>query len=612
MYRLRKNTIQSKLFFNYSCIIIVIIIVFTLSFYIYTSLILKKQASESIYQLSSYISSQFDNEIRDMDMMSIKIIYSNTIKDSFSRFISNPDEVTSLNSQRQINNVIYSIMGPWLSISQINIFSLNGRFMSTGNYSTATTIPVAQLNDVFWIKDTIKKKGHMFVTAPHMDDWKNINKNVISLCRTFSESIGGSILGIVEIQQDYNIFYNIVKNTLAKPDSHYNLDKEVFIFDNNGKLIYPLKTYTGNDINFIWKNIKDNIGKTNTFLMDNTEKTRKIIAYTRSSYTGWTFALIQTEKSLLKPIASFRNAVLLAGIGILLLTMLISYLIARKLTDPIKRIHQSIKNLRIEKLPPVTSSINSGFNELEELNHAFKEMCTRMEISLEDAVKSRSQEIQSRMLALQSQMNPHFLYNTLSIISITAEKGRQNDVVKMCEELSDMLRYVVSDTPCQVTISDELEHTQNYLYLMENRYPGHFNCEIDMPEDMKNIKVPKLIIQPVIENCFKYAINIFPPWKISVKGVITESLWRITVKDNGPGFDDAVLMSIKERLTLQQKDSMKIQENLEGLGLVNIFTRLSLLYGEGAIFELVNNTGGGASVILGGFIQKEESGNSVS
>ena len=202
------------------------------------------------------------------------------------------------------------------------------------------------------------------------------------------------------------------------------------------------------------------------------------------------------------------------------------------------------------------------------------------------------------MLALQAQMNPHFLYNTLTTISIKAENHGDMDIVDMCDNLSSMLRYIAKEGSASVTIAVELDYLEKYLRLMKNRYPAQFTVTTEIPEELTRVQVPKLILQPIIENCFKYAFNKRAPWLIEIKGQMHDGLWSISVTDNGVGFDQEVLAFLQENMA---SDTFHFaSDNMEKTGLLNIYYRLKLRYGEDAIFQILNLDGEGSTVTIGG------------
>ena len=120
----------------------------------------------------------------------------------------------------------------------------------------------------------------------------------------------------------------------------------------------------------------------------------------------------------------------------------------------------------------------------------------------------------AELKALQSQINPHFYYNTLSSIIVLAENGDSETVVKMCRNLSRIMRYITNTTETTVTLKDELDYVQKYLYCMKVRYQSSLNYSIHVDESLLSQPVPKLIIQPIVENAIRYGSNCAPPWNI--------------------------------------------------------------------------------------------------
>lgn len=202
-------------------------------------------------------------------------------------------------------------------------------------------------------------------------------------------------------------------------------------------------------------------------------------------------------------------------------------------------------------------------------------------------------------------MNPHFLFNTLMGISAVGQELQSTKIISMCAELADMLRYVGSYENSNTTIQDELTHAENYLKLVKWRYEERLNYEFIVEEGMYTIKVPKLILQPLIENCFSHGFNkVRPPWSIKIQGKFNKDKWEISVIDNGSGFSEKSLEKIQQQmLELQKKEyPADLINHLElgGMGRVNILIRLKLLYGDHAVFSMNNDPVTGTTVTLGG------------
>ena len=180
------------------------------------------------------------------------------------------------------------------------------------------------------------------------------------------------------------------------------------------------------------------------------------------------------------------------------------------------------------------------------------------------------------MLALQSRMSPHFLYNTIANISIMAEDGQSGNVVNSCALLTSMLRYITVPNSAQSTLKGELDYTRQYLELMQLRFMGKIRFDIHLPQEMEALPCRKLLIQPLAENAVKHSYNRDPPWEVLIRGRITDR--RIASKE--------FLLRAPEL-------------NLGGMGLANIAARLILEYGPGAHIEVENRPDEGALVKIG-------------
>ena len=206
------------------------------------------------------------------------------------------------------------------------------------------------------------------------------------------------------------------------------------------------------------------------------------------------------------------------------------------------------------------------------------------------------------MLALQSLMNPHFIYNNLAAIGAMADEGLTADIKTMCEDISQILRYVSSGAENGVEMREEIAHTEKYLKCMKVRYGDKLDYSIDIPEEMLGIVVPKLVVQPLVENSINHGFDVSPPWKLGLRGSIEGKLWRIEVSDDGIGFEPEALARLHEQIGRWADSGGLPPLGLGGMGLLNIVLRLRMLYGEDFVFDVAEAPGGGAHVSVGGRI----------
>ncbi len=589
------KSIRSQLFLCYASIILITIVVLSLTFYFYTADILEKKASTSLQAISYNINLSIESEINKMDEEAKRIISSKQIKDIF--FNSYTSEFNNPQFRTNLFNLLF-FSNPSMNY-QTNIFGTDNRLIQYGRIFDITTYNYKDFYPSSWFKECIALEGKKHISGVHLN---HAGYQVISLSRAFSESFvfNTPYNSIVEIQQYYKTFENMVLEALSSSSTI-----KAYVYNESGELIYPLDTGESDSALQYLALIKQ---KNVDFGALPLKNKKEILSYSKSDKTNWTVIVCESEQSLLGPIFRLRSQVLLLGLVVLLLTMLVTFLIARQLTIPIKKIRDSITQLNLVELSSQQFQEDKPMSsELELLYNSYSKMVERLQNSLNDIVMIKSHEIQARMLALQAQMNPHFLYNTITALSIMADNNHQPEIVKMCDSLSGMLRYVVRESTKPVTLSAELDYMNQYLVLMNCRYPDQINVVVDIPEDLLKIYVPKLIIQPIIENSFKYAFNTRPPWNIIVKGKIDNTHWTISFTDNGVGFDKNILEWLK--IKIQEESFQFLQEGSEKTGLLNIFYRLKILYQDNAIFKIENNAPNGSVVTIGGLLSTDSASN---
>jgi two-component system sensor histidine kinase YesM len=611
----KSKTIQSNLFLTYSLIIVIVLIVFVAFFYLWGSNTLKSRAFEEIDTLSRSFLEKLDTEIQNMDRVSMNICYSNLIKNKFSRYVtdssrqdaessgSEQEQAMEYDASKDLIEMLVAINGPSMPVQQIYLYDFNGKRFGTGFENRQKNVRVS---DMAWYGEVMANKGRKFITEPLKDpDLSSImarsrDNYYISLSRVYYDS-NSVPQGIVEVKQYYeSIFKSIEEYGKSSKSS-----KRVYVYNQAGKLLYPL---TGDRngtpayyFDYYSKSGKNSGSRLNVTNPD--DGSRELLVYKYSNYTDWLVMVVTSEKELLSPIFSFTRMVFPVAVLILFLALMFSFFAAKKYTKPIAKLRRSIRSIDLqEPSPAIPAELDSGLEELDELHQAFYKMNAKLKNSMEELLLSQQHEMQSKMLALQSQMNPHFLYNSLATISVMAEESMENQIVEMSGYVSDMLRYISSDSSGLVEITKELDYTEKYLACMKFRYGQKLSYSVEFDDDIRDVAIPKLMIQPLVENAIKYATHKEPPWNIRIYGYISNSYWIVNVEDNGDGFDKEKLDAINEKIKEIDRGGLLPSLELEGMGLLNIYIRLKLVYKNQMIFSIAENPFGGALVTIGGDI----------
>ncbi|OAS17940.1 sensor histidine kinase [Paenibacillus oryzisoli] len=594
---IQKRTIRFVLFQTYSLIIIVVLSLVVVPFYIWSSDLLKKKAVESLDNLSQSMQDKLDLEIRRIDAVSLNILYSNLVKDKFLKFTGGSGD--TINNNKDLADILVAANGPALPVNQINLYDLGGNMFGSGIDNRRTKV---NLPNKLWYEEVLANTKGKYITIPEKDDELSLflsSKDAysISLVRLFFDA-NNTPEGIVEVKQDADkLFTNI--NDYMK----HNYGQKVIVYTDTGDIIYPTNPKAKELISYFTL-LQTNSHSAMSNIRNPITNENEIYSIAHSEYTGWNIALLVSEQQLLGPLNDFTKKIAMVSIAILLLAISLSYLAAKRITKPIARMHATMKSTNLVGITSQTHlELNSGFNELDRLQFAFNKMSERLKESMDQLLLSQLQELQAKMLALQSQMNPHFLYNTLTTISIMAEENMNEQIVIMIENLSMMLRYISADNSSLVPLETELAYTEKYLECIKIRHKQNILYTFEMADNMKNIPVPKLIIQPLVENSLKYSSKLLPPWIIKVRGYLENDHWFVEVSDNGPGFDQRALMEFTNRIQEIEQTGIIPGLQLDGMGLLNIYLRLKISYRTDLCMQTVNLPDGGAMVRVGGKIE---------
>lgn len=598
-----KKSVRTTLQFVFFLLVTAVFLVYISYFIISESRKIKTQAFETVSRDTQTASAFMDEEIKSVNTVMQNVAYSNLVKEHFLAYMNRPvssgdGNYSEMQNIKVLTDLLTAIMGPSRPVDQIYLYSLEGGCVGVGLDNSNTS-------------DHVDDK-------PWYDDLKNSENNRLVFCdrderltKFFTYEDGSRFLTVASVYQ--STYYKPqgvieVKHSISSLISKLKkidtgaYNEKIYIYDQTGKSIYSFTNdnmaekyaalVTGNE-QPAYDEPRHISYNGNTHLFVNT-----------SSYSGFTTVIAIDNNDVYRPIYDYIKANLLIFAGFIVLILLLSYVVSRIITIPVMKMYSNISSLHTDKESMLTGSlekIDTNIIELDTLYSAVMDMHDRAKASMNREIVLNNQRLQSQILALQSQMNPHFLYNSLATISAMADEGMNNEVTKMCQTISRILRYISSDKDPLVPVNEDVSHAKDYLECMKMRYEDDLIYSINIPDEMKDIKIPKLCLQLIVENSIKYATkNVRAPWIISIDGRMTGIYWEITVKDNGPGFNEADLKEINDKIEYINKTDMLPGLEINGMGLMNIYIRFKTLYHGKHIFRVSNYAEGGALVTIGG------------
>jgi two-component system, sensor histidine kinase YesM len=435
------------------------------------------------------------------------------------------------------------------------------------------------------IEEIRRKRGGVFIDFSIRDHW-NSKKELPVFVFTRQLRMSNREIGFLEVQFNGET----LTNTSIMPGATLM----VLHGDENTTPIYQ----SGREFNEEQMNyVQEIAGSGYSKLTKN--KSGYIFHYIKSEKSNLHLIYSIAEQQFYSPVTQLNYLMIFIVILIISLAATIFFITAKWLTNPLRNLISIIDNISLEE-EPFKIENKHHINEIDSLNQSFQVMNSRLQNSLSKIVQFHTSESQLRLKLLQAQINPHFIFNMIGVITILAKRGKNDEVEIVSRQLANFLRYTTSFDSRQTQLINEMEFTQTYLELMKTRYKDRMMFKVDLPNELKNIPIPKLLIQPIVENCIKHGFINNRELQINIYGEIDRN-WRVIVEDNGSGFSPEAMKKLKIQMEEYKRDPSKNYDlSIGGMGIISTFIRLHLFYSENVIFEFGNNESGGAYIVIGG------------
>lgn len=394
-------------------------------------------------------------------------------------------------------------------------------------------------------------------------------------------------LGLIAVDANIVVIENIVKD----------LDKATHgttvIVDHTGKIVYDSEK----------KHLAQNMESTELLQRASGENGSfhttidgepMLSIYKQSQNTGWKIFITIPEKELMGDAMRIRSFTLVMAVAIIVFALLISMLLTFALTKPLRSLVRLMKVVQTGNLD-VTFPVRRR-DEVGLVGSAFNRMIVRVKSLIDDVYQAGRRKNEAELEALQNQINPHFIYNTLESIRMTAVINDDTEVSDMTQLLGKILRYGMGTGTETVPLSKELEHLDMYLQLLNYRYGNRFELRVDTAVKGMEIPIMKLLFQPIVENAVYHGLD------DSKTAMIISLTYEqrggdhfFIIKDDGVGMTEEALKVLRLRL-YEPKPSHSQGEH--GIGLRNVNERLKLLFGEGYGISIGSTLGKGTEVIV--------------
>ena len=316
---------------------------------------------------------------------------------------------------------------------------------------------------------------------------------------------------------------------------------------------------------------------------------RSVIARS-AGYTGWSLIGVIPRQGLTMDGRQNFMFMLAVSLTYLSIIVFVNFILANKLTDPIKKLELSVQQAELGLASP--NIYSGGSHEIRQLGRSIQQMVDLMRKLTDEIVEEQTKKQKSELNALQAQINPHFLYNTLDSLVWMIEKGNPEDALKIVSALARFFRLSLSKGMNIITVRDELEHARNYLMIQKMRYRNKFDYEIVADEETLGLSSIKLVLQPIVENAIYHSMDYMLDGEgmIRVEAVIDGGDLRLRVEDNGLGMSSEAVERMFTKNTPGSPGS--------GIGIRNVHDRITLYFGDAYGVSIASEPDEGTCVTL--------------
>lgn len=516
----------------------------------------RRTSAENAERILAQVNMNLDSYLRTMMRVSDAVCY-RVIKDS------------DLESDSLLEGMTLLYEENLDSLVSIAVFTSDGELEAAVPLSTLKSS--AEPSEAGWFTAANERMENLHFSTPHIqelfDDPDYRYRWVVSLSRYVRLTRGADTEGgVLLVDMNFGGIARVCRDVELQDNGY------VYLIDRSGELIYHPKQqliYTGlmNENNLAAARYSDGTH------VEEFEGERRYVTVKTVGYTGWRIVGVIPENGT----AGLSGPTVLFGLSVLLfsafLMTFLNFRISAYISDPIRRLDAAVK--QFEAGSEEVEISEAGFYEIRHLARSIRSMVSTMRHLTEDIIVQEEQKRRSELEVLQSQINPHFLYNTLDSVIWMTESGRYQEAIQTVSSLARLFRISLSKGKRIIPLKDELEHARNYLNIQQIRYKNRFNVSINAGEGTEELYTLKLTIQPLLENAITHGFEgTLEGGEITIDARREGDDLIISVTDDGVGIRPDVAR------TLLDENRPEIHTKGSGIGVRNVHRRLRLTFGE--------------------------------
>lgn len=407
-----------------------------------------------------------------------------------------------------------------------------------------------------------------------LDGFQYPRKHVISIMATVKQRITHEVIGFIVIDLNDSVVEQFVDHVTIGETGHF------YVADEFGSPIFLPTDHSDHHSTFPSVDLASRLSVQHGHFVDTAMGNKNFVVFSTSQMTGWKIVGSVPLQEIVNEADEIRRLIIISVLLSIIFTITLHFFITTRLTRPV----QLLKNkMRLAASGYLEVKVKpAGNDEIADLGNSFNIMLEKIKGLLQQSIQEQKQIQKAELRALQAQINPHFLYNTLDSIIWMAEAGKNERVIQLVQALSRFFRISLNKGRDWILLKEELEHARSYLIIQQMRYRDILDYEMNVPATLFHCSILKMSLQPIIENALYHGIkNKRGKGLIRISGYTTASDdLHLIIEDNGIGMSPARLELLREQLTAERQPEETGLEVSGGFGLHNVQRRIRLYYGD--------------------------------
>lgn len=567
---MKKRSLIFQLFIMLFIILQCLITFLGFSTYKYAESVILKEVIQLNTNMLQQIAIRINQELKDVEVLASRIAYDTSIIESLKK--SSGGERANKEQLLKIEGIMSGYIWSYRSTAMLIDAHLIDKRGNT--YSTSYSMSSNQQADLATFEKALEngKDSEIFPIKSYFTATGGFNC-YFQVARKVEDYISKQNYGVLLLNVNEKLLGdNYIRLT--------NEEKDFFIVDQDGLIIsHKDKDKINEKLNsFVEANSKNKLN--NYYLKDN-----KLFIFQPISDYGWYIVESVSLASAMLPLKKIELFLIAFGILCTLLTGVVLIVVAKKIAEPLSLLTNKMTEFNQGNLSIQIE--DSAYKEFSEISISFNELIQRVNYLLEENINNERQKRLLEFDFLQAQINPHFIYNTLSSIRFYVEMGKNKEAEEMLYHFSKLLRRVLSRAEEFVMLRDEVKHLEDYVALQKMRYANAFSIEFLLAENTLNAQIPSFILQPIIENAIFHGLQVNRLLVIKVEAELADHDLYITISDNGIGMSQEKITEIFNK-----------EVQMSSVGILNVHERIRILYGGSYGLTIEQNEPEGTKIIL--------------